>query len=266
MMEHTFKGTEGEVFYRRWLPPEIPTRIVLLAHGYAEHSGRYDHVARALTGESAAVYAPDHIGHGRSAGERAVITNFDHPADDITALAAIAREEHPLVPVVLVGHSMGALLVARAAQRSREGIAGLAFLGAVLGGWAWLRRALWDEEVMTAPYDIDALSRDSEACRQFEKDPLVYHGPYQRPLLKAEARALERFNEEIDRLTMPVLLLHGADDRLVPPDLPVDAVNRMPSDDKLVRIYPDARHELVNETNRDEVIAELAAFVERVTG
>ena len=100
--------------------------------------------------------------------------------------------------------------------------------------------------------------------RAYADDPLVYHGGYKRPLLEAEVNALDRFNAELDRITMPVLFLHGAADPFVPYRISLEAVQRMPTNDLTIRIYPEARHELVNELNRDEVIAALATFVERV--
>ncbi len=80
--ERTFAGSEGTIFYRAWVP-ESPTRIVVLVHGYAEHSNRYAHVADALAADGAAVYAEDHLGHGLSEGERALIVDFEHVVDDL---------------------------------------------------------------------------------------------------------------------------------------------------------------------------------------
>ena len=94
---------------------------------------------------------------------------------------------------------------------------------------------------------------------------MIYHGPYQRALLEAEIVALERFQEQIDRLVMPVLFCHGTDDPFVDYRTSLAAVEAMPSADMTIRLYEGARHELVNETNRDETIAEIAHFVARVT-
>ena len=87
VFEASFAGSEGRVFYRRWDPESQPSRIVLIVHGYAEHGGRYAHVAAALTSRGSVVYADDHLGHGRSDGERALITDFEHVEDDLHVLA-----------------------------------------------------------------------------------------------------------------------------------------------------------------------------------
>src|SRR5690606_19745452 len=111
--EGHFQGALGRIFYRRWDPEGDPGRIVLIVHGYAEHGGRYAHVAEALKRRGAVVYAVDHHGHGRSEGERALIPDFEKAVDDLHTLAGLARSEHPGLPLLLVGHSMGGLLTGR---------------------------------------------------------------------------------------------------------------------------------------------------------
>lgn len=263
MREGTFAGSEGEIFYRVWDPADQPLRVVLLVHGYAEHGGRYAHVAEALAEQAAVVYAPDHIGHGRSEGERALIGDFEHVVDDLHALADRAAEDHPGLPVVMVGHSMGGLLTGRYAERYPADLAGVVFLGAVLGDWRWARNVL-EQGIPDEPSDPAGMSRDPETVRAYAEDPLVYHGSYKRPLLEAEVEALDRFNAEIDRITMPVLFMHGEDDPFVPYRTSLAAVRRMPTEDLTVEVFAGARHELVNELNREEVIDRLVAFVARV--
>ena len=264
MSEATFVGTEGKVFYQRWDPPAEPRRIVQIVHGYAEHGGRYGHVAAALAADGAVVYADDHIGHGHSDGERAVITDFDHAVEDLHTLAAIAHGSHGDLPLVLVGHSMGGLLSARYAQRWPEEVAGVAFCGAVIGDWQWARDVLADTDLPFVPFDPGAISRDPVAGASYARDPLVYHGQYKRPLLVAEVEALDAYARDRDRLTMPVLLLHGTADPFVPYERSLQAVSDMPTDDATVHLYDGGRHEVLNETNRDEVIGDLVAWIRRV--
>ena len=264
MIEATFQGSEGMIFYRRWNPDGEPKRIVQLVHGYAEHGGRYAHVAGALARDGAVVYADDHIGHGRSHGERAVIGNFDHAVEDLHILTAIALGDHPGLPVVLVGHSMGGLLSGRYAQTWPDEVAGVAFCGAVIGDWQWARDVLADSELPYVPFDADAISRDPEAGASYAADPLVYHGQSKRDLLVAEVAALDAFALDIGRITAPVLLLHGTADPFVPYERSLQAVHDMSSDDVTVRLYQDGRHEVLNEINRDEVIRNLVRWVRRI--
>ena len=265
MFEATFAGTEGRVFYRRWKPSGAPKRIVQIVHGYAEHGGRYGHVAEALARDGAVVYADDHIGHGRSEGERAVITNFDNAVDDLHTLTDIAHSDYPGLPFILVGHSMGGLLSARYAQRWPDEVAGVAFCGSVVGDWQWARDVITESELPYVPFDPDAISRDPAAGASYTADPLVYHGQYKLPLLVAEVAALDAFAAEIDRLTMPVAVLHGTADPFVPYERSVQAVRDMPTTDVTVHLYEDGRHEILNETNREEVIGDLATWIGRIT-
>ncbi len=207
--------------------------------------------------------APDHIGHGRSEGERALIVDFEHVVDDLQTLLNIMAGDYPGLPTIVAGHSMGGLLTGRFAERYPDQPAGVVFMGAVLGDWPWARDVL-ENGIPDESSDPAGMSRDPEVVQAYADDPLVYHGGYKRPLLEAEVKALDRFNAELDRITMPVLFLHGAADPFVPYRTSLDAVKRMPTNDLTVRVYPEARHELVNELNRDEVIAALVTFAARV--
>jgi alpha-beta hydrolase superfamily lysophospholipase len=264
MYEALFDGSEGKIFYHRWDPVDPPTRIVQIVHGYAEHGGRYAHVAAALATRGAVVYADDHIGHGRSDGERALITNFDHVVDDLHTLSHIAKSDHPGLPLVLVGHSMGGLLSGRFAQRWPDEVAGVAFCGSVIGDWRWAREALALPEL--PPYEFNPLdwSRDPAAGASYAADPLVYHGQYKRGLIEAEVEALDQFAANIDKLTMPVAVFHGTADPFVPYQRSVQAVNDMPTDDVTIHLYEDGRHEVLNDSNRDEVISDLSAWIDTV--
>ena len=261
----SFAGSEGNVHYERWEPDGSPARVVVIVHGYAEYGARYRHVARVLVEQDAVVYAPDHLGHGRSDGERALVVDFEHVVDDLRTLVSIALDQHPSMPVVMVGHSMGGLLAARFAQRYPDELAGLALLGAVIGDWHWARKVLAQPKLPEAMTDFSGMSRDPAAVRAYASDPLIYHGPYKRSLLAAEIVALDRFRAQVDRLVMPVLFCHGTDDPFVDYRTSLAAVEAMPATDVTIRLYEGARHELVNETNRDDVIADVADFVATVT-
>jgi alpha-beta hydrolase superfamily lysophospholipase len=177
----------------------------------------------------------------------------------------MAAIDHPDLPLVLVGHSMGGLLAGLTAQRSPNDFAGVAFCGAVLGDWDWLRQVLKEPQLPDVPFDPLDLSRDPAVGADYAADPLVYHGQYQRGLLEAEAEALDAFQRHIDRLAMPILFLHGAEDPFVPYRRSLQAVSEMPSADKSICIINGARHEVLNETNRDETIRYLADWIGRVT-
>ena len=133
--EWTLDGHAGRLVARTWSSGEQPSHVVLLAHGYGEHVGRYEHVAAALVAHGAAAYGVDHVGHGKSEGERVLIADFERVVDDLHQVDLRARAEHPGAPVVLIGHSMGGLIAARYAQRYGDSLAALVLSGPLVGAW-----------------------------------------------------------------------------------------------------------------------------------
>lgn len=263
--EHVLTGTRGTITVRVRQHPG-PRYVALVTHGYGEHSGRYGELADVLGGHGAAVYAPDHMGHGRSAGERVVIEDFEDVVTDVHAVAGLARAAHPGLPFVLVGHSMGGLIAARYAQRYGDGLAALVLSGPVIGAWELPGRLLALPEIPDRPISPAALSRDPAVGAAYAADPLVWHGPMKRPTLEAFVRALKTVDESGDVGPLPVLWLHGEDDRLVPLPGSRGGVERLTGGRAAERIYAGARHEVFHETNRAEVLADVTRFLDGVPG
>jgi alpha-beta hydrolase superfamily lysophospholipase len=261
--EHALGGTRGTLVVHEWPHPR-PGYVALLVHGYGEHAGRYQEVAGVLGAHGAAVYAPDHVGHGRSAGERVVVADFEDVVSDVHAVADLARAAHPGLPLVLFGHSMGGLVSARYAQRYGGELTALVLSGPVIGAWELPGRLLALDEIPDTPVSPAALSRDPAVGAAYAADPLGWHGPMKRPTVEAFARTLETVALGGDVGRLPVLWLHGDDDRLVPLVGSRIGVEQLSGGDLTERIYPGARHEVFLETNRAEVFADLTGFLDRV--
>ena len=262
--EHTLTGTRGPIAVREW-PAEHPRYLALVVHGYGEHVGRYEELAQVLVAHGAAVYGPDHTGHGRSAGERVLIEDFEDVVTDVHAVAARARAAHPDVPLVLIGHSMGGLIAARYAQRHGEELAALVLSGPVIGAWELPGLLLALDEIPDTPISPASLSRDPEVGSSYTADPLVWHGPMKRPTVEAFARTLETASKGGDLGRLPLLWLHGDDDRLVPLSGSRVGIEEL-GGTLTERIYPGARHEVFNETNKAEVFADVTRFLDGVLG
>ena len=261
--EFQVPGHGGALHVRLWTPNSTPRALIFILHGYAEHGGRYSHVAEALVAQDLAVLAPDHVGHGLSEGERALITDFGLVVDDLGATASATSEKlNVAVPLLLVGHSMGGLLAARGVQRWPNRAAGAAFLGAVIGDWKWARKVLSLPQLPPEDSDPMGMSRDLDVCRAYAADPLVYRGLYKRPLLEAEVVALDEFREEIHEIRIPVGFFHGTADPFVPYGDSLQAINDMPSAAKTIKLYAEAKHELDNEINKEEVIGDLQGWID----
>lgn len=257
-------ASRGNQAVHRW-SPGAPTHLVLLAHGIAEHARRYDHVADALVADGAVVVAPDHYGHGLSDGGRAEVDSIEVMVDDLAAVGREAVQEFPGLPVVLVGHSMGGLIATRFAQRRELDLAGLALSAAIVGGNPGVQAYFDGDPDGMMPLDPPLLSRDPAVGEAYVADPLVY----------SELLGLRHFQGLFDavplvaggpRIEVPMLWLHGADDQLAPAEVSRQAIEPVRSEDFTEHVYPGARHEIFNETNKDEVIGDLAAFVRRVAG
>jgi alpha-beta hydrolase superfamily lysophospholipase len=261
--EHVLTGTRGTITAREW-PHERPRYVALVVHGYGEHVGRYEELAGALVVHGAAVFGPDHTGHGASAGERVLIEDFEDVVTDVRSVAELAGSAYPGVPVVLIGHSMGGLISARYAQRYGDELAALVLSGPVIGAWELPGRLLALDEIPDTPISPASLSRDPAVGAAYAADPLVWHGPMKRPTVEAFARTLETVAKGGDVGPLPLLWLHGDDDRLVPLTGSRVGIEQLSGGNLTERIFPGARHEVFNETNKAEVFADLARFLDGV--
>lgn len=259
----TVDGSHGKIVVHEWDPTD-PTWIAVLVHGYGEHLGRYGHVAQRLADAGAVVVGPDHEGHGLSDGERVLITDFETVVDDVDSVVDRATKAYAGLAVVLIGHSLGGMIAARYAQRHGDRLTALVLSGPVLGSWE--PTALTDlPEIPDDPLDVSTLSRDLAVGEAYAADPLVWHGPFKRPMLHAIASMLATINNGNGVGHLPTLWIHGAADALVPIGPSRAGIDQIRGSQLQEIVYDDARHEVFNETNRDDVLQDVVAFVRAVT-
>jgi alpha-beta hydrolase superfamily lysophospholipase len=258
------KASHGDYQVHVWENPDA-RYVALIAHGLGEHSRRYDHVADALVADGAAVYAPDHYGHGRSEGERALVEDIEAYVDDLHLVADRARAAHPGLPVVLIGHSLGGVIATRYAQRYASELSALVLSAPVIGGNPAFEGLLSMDPIPEVPLDPAALSRDPAVGEAYAADELVYHGPLHRTTLETIFAAVETIARG-PKLELPTLWLHGEEDPLAPYQVTGEAVQRIRTEQVSEKSYPGAMHEIFNETNQDEVMADAVAFIDQHTG
>lgn len=263
-VQRLVEAPSGPLVVHTWEPVGHPTHLVLLAHGYAEHAGRYDYVANRLTATGARVIAPDQRGHGLSSGPRGRMVNMDSYATDLFAILKSARSAFPLGSVSLIGHSMGGIIATRLVQLHPDSIGSLVLSGPVVGGNPDVFELLDQASIPETPVDPAVLSRDPAIGACFAVDPLVYHGPYQRQTIRAYMKAVDRIAADGTLGAIPTLWMHGTDDRLAPLGATRAAIERIKGPELEVITYPGARHEIFNETNRDVVLDDLIGFLDRV--
>lgn len=294
MGEHTFTDPDGvEVFYRTW-PVDPAKGVVVIAHGMSEHSGRYVRFARALNAAGYAAYAIDHRAHGRTgASTGAGKLGPGAPEallDDLKHVVDLAAREVPGVPVILFGHSMGSMISQAYVQRHAEGLAAYALSGcpgrmegaaeiaasmdaAIAGGMgdepANLLGGIGGEGGRTT---YDWLSRDDAEVDAYIADP--YCGD-SNPMTYGFLRALFSLSvpamEDAGIATIPsgmrVLMITGEQDPAAGMGANARDLERRLRDAGLAveaHYYEGARHELLNETNRDEVTADVISWLDRV--
>lgn len=264
-VEWTFAGHQGQVHAQSWSGEYEPSHVVVLVHGYGEHIGRYDHVAAALVEAGAVVYGLDHMGHGKSEGDRAILSDVDHVVADVDQLVDVADAAEPTIPLVMIGHSMGGLIATRYAQTHGDKLAALVLSGPAIGRSDGLEALLALEEIPDVPLDPTVLSRDDAVGVAYAADPLVWHGSFQRPMLEAMLRGNNQVNEAGSIGDLALLWVHGADDQLVPLDNSQAGFDVIKGSGLTKAIaYPGARHEIFNETNQVEVLADVTNFIEDV--
>jgi alpha-beta hydrolase superfamily lysophospholipase len=302
MQSSTFRfvSVDGpQVFVRTWLPDLVrPRAAILIAHGAAEHGMRYERIASVLTTQCYAVYAPDHRGHGQTAASldnagNAGPDGFNGMIRDLKQLAELARQNHSAMPLFLFGHSMGAALSQRFIQMH-----GNLLSGVILSGSPGIRPNLEQAAVYTTQLaqgekaeqvselfkqsfasfneglgvvknGYEWLSRDEAEVQKYVDDPWCGF-PFTNRLVAEMAQcALEATrSENIARIpkSLSIFLFAGSHDRVGGNG---ECVNKLAElyraagiVDVQVTMYPNGRHEMLNETNREQVHGDLVAWLQ----
>jgi alpha-beta hydrolase superfamily lysophospholipase len=255
---------------QHWTPERAPTAIFLLVHGYAEHCGRYDHVAGTFVEQGAGVYAYDHRGHGRSEGRRAYVDRFEQYLADLALVHKSVQACTADVPVFLFGHSMGGLIALLYVLTRSPSLRGLLLsapaidvnpdLAPLLQKMAHvLGRFVPTLPTVRSPQG--AISRDPAVLEEARNDPLNYHG---RTLARTGAELLRAGNEaqgRLHELETPFLVFHGTADPLASPDWSKRLYERAAATDKTLRLYDGLYHETFNEPEQDQVLDDLTTWL-----
>ncbi len=271
----SFTGLENTpIFTQAWLPDGAPRAVVLLVHGYAEHSGRYAHVGAALSARGYAVYALDHRGHGQSGGERVQVRDFDEYVADLHTYYERVTAEQPGVPVFVYGHSMGSLIALLFALRYQDHLAGLITTGtalkpaatnAALAGVVHLLARWWPASQIVPALAAGGISRDPEVVRRYDADPLVPRTRLKLGWTAAFTHAAHRCQAGLPALRLPYLALHGGADPITLPEGAALVRAASGSPDTTVKVYDGLRHEIHNEPEQDQVFADVLAWLDAHT-
>ncbi len=275
-MEHqedTVLVPDGNELYRQsWRPEGTPRAVLTVIHGFGEHSGRYGNLVHHFVPKGYAVHALDQRGHGRSPGQRGHIESFAQVRGDVRAfLDAVRREEEPDLPLFLIGHSQGGLTVLNYALHDPSGLAGVVASGPLLSPpgvsplllqVSKLLSRLWPTVSLNVGLDVTALSHDQAVVDAYVADPLV-HGKATARLGVEVMQAAEWTQAHAAEFRPPLLIVHGGADRLCDPAASRRFFEKVTNPDKARIEYEGLYHEVFNEVGKEQVLADVEAWLEK---
>jgi len=254
---------DKKIYYQCWLPEESPKAIILLVHGLVEHSGRYMNMVNDFVPKSYAVYGFDHIGHGKTPGQRTRIEQFKDLTDNIKIYFDHIQTWHPDLPIILLGHSMGALISANYMLDYQDELSAAVLSGApvvlpdiVSQTMAGLISKMfpWLGLIRINPND---LSRDQKVVQEYIDDPLVYNGRISAKLLSEIIYGMQRINDEVSKIHLPLCIVHGSADTLADPSGAQMLFDKVSSKQKFIKIYDGLFHEVLNEPEHPQVLKDI---------
>jgi alpha-beta hydrolase superfamily lysophospholipase len=271
-LEGTFAGAGGmALYYQAWLPLEQRTRGVLVnLHGLGDHSGLYPRVAEYFPQQGIATYAYDMRGNGRSPGQRAYLNGWHEFREDLDAFLKLVREAEPDLPLFVLGHSLGGLVVLDYALEHPEKIAGVIAAAPPLGKvgvppllmmLGRVMSRIWPRFSLEVGMDLSGLARDPAVVEAVLADPLFHRRGTARLSTEVTA-AIERVQSGAARLSTPLLLLHGSDDRMVPPDGTREFFAKVSSTDRTFREYPGGYHGLFADLGSEQVLEDVRRWID----
>ena len=270
--EGRFNGYDGlALCENRWLPEGDAAAVVVVVHGFIEHSGRHADVAAELNRHGYAVYAIDLRGHGKSEGERVFVGSFLEYLRDVELFLVHVRAQQPDRPVFLVGFSLGGTIAATLAARGLADVRGLVLVAPAVqigrGMFPVLRLLAgvigrFFPRLRVVRMGFRKMSRDPEVIAQVERDPLVFHGRFPARTGAEILSALQIIQDMMEAIELPLLILHGTGDLVTDVEGSRELHARARSTDKTLKLYDGLYHDLFHEPEKEQVLADLVEWLD----
>jgi acylglycerol lipase len=270
MKEVTFAGVGGlKLFSRSWQPEGKARGVVVIVPGFNSHSGQYLWVGEQFAKNNLAAYAIDLRGRGRSEGERFYVEKMEDYTDDVATLIRSAKSENPGVPVFVLGHSAGGVVSCIYALDHQSEIDGLicesfaydlpvpGFVLSLLKGFDYIAPHL---HVYTLKNEN--FSRDPMVVDSMNNDPLIKDESEPTQTAKVMIDASRRLNKEFPLIKLPVLILHGTEDKATNPSGSQDFYDHTGSTDKTLKFYEGHYHDLLNDLDKGIVMADINDWID----
>ncbi len=268
--EGSFAGVDGlKIFTRSWQPVGTPRAILVIVHGFNSHSGHYLWVGEQFAKNGLAVYALDLRGRGKSEGERYHVERIEDYIDDVDTLVEMAKAKHPGLPVFLLGHSAGGVISCVYTLDHQAKLAGLICESfahelpapdialAVLKG---LSHIVPNAHVLRL--DNNGFSRDPKVVEALKSDPFVADEVQPAETIAAMLRGDERLKQGFSQITLPVLIMHGTDDKVTRPSGSQHFYDMAGSTDKTLKLYEGHFHDLLNDIDKEVVLADIRQWID----
>jgi alpha-beta hydrolase superfamily lysophospholipase len=267
----TFAGTDGiPLYYQAWLPPRLRRAVMVNLHGLGDHSGLYPNLGSYFPPRGIPVYAYDMRGNGRSPGQRAYVGRWEEYRGDLDVFPSRVREWEGDLPLFLLGNSLGGLVVLEYALHHPRGLAGVIAAAPPLGQLGVppllmtlgrLFSRLVPRFSLEVGMDLSGLARDASVMEAVLADPFFHRRGTARLSTEVTA-AIARVQDGAVNLSVPLLILHGTADRMVPPDGSRSFFAKVRYPDKEFREYPGAYHGLFADFGHQEVLRDLERWIE----
>jgi len=271
-IEGHFKGVRNlSIYYQGWLPDGDVKAVLFVVHGLGEHSGRYMNVVNHVVPLGYAVYALDHIGHGKSEGAREFVERFEDFTETLTIYYKMVIDWQPGKPVFLLGHSMGGLISTYSLLDHQSDFKGAVISApAIKVGESVSQLTITMGRILSKlvpkmgllALDVDDISRDPDVVTAYADDPLVFHGKTPARLAAEMLNAMLRVTAEVGTITLPFIVVQGSKDKLVDPGGAQMLYDGASSEEKTLKIYEGLYHEVFNEPERERVLGDVTGWLE----
>lgn len=270
-VESRFAGHGGlELFRQSWRPSGTPRAVVVNLHGLGDHSGLYPTLVDHLVAREMVVQSFDLRGNGRSAGPRGYVGHWQEYREDLAGFVTLVAREDPGRPVILIGNSLGGLIVLEYALGTPAGLRGVIAVSSPLGqlnvpgplmAAGRMLSRVWPRFSMQTGLDLSGLARDPGVAEAIVADPLFHRRGTARLSTEVTA-AIARVRAGAGSFRLPLLLLHGSDDRMVSPEGSRAFAAEAGSPDKQLIEYPAAYHALFADLGYEQVLADVTGWIE----
>lgn len=261
---------DTELYYVKSIPKD-PRGILVVVHGFAEHLGRYEYLTKRLNDYDFGVYRFDNRGHGKTKGEKGHIDRFEEFLLDTDIIVEMAREENSKVPIYMLGHSMGGLIVASYGVQYKDKLNGQILSGAatmktpqvkgIKGSIFKTLNNIVPKFKIKNPIS-SFLCSDQSVVENYIKDPLNLKNATLNFYVEFLLNGVEQLDKDMESYNYPCLILHGSEDKIIPKEASENFYNRIQSHDKKLIIYEGSYHEIMNEKSKDKVIDDICFWID----